>query len=140
MTDMALLHEYVELIHRKRELESQLRQVKEQLGETEGSGPGAMERRALEYFGQNGVQSLKLNGMTLYVNRQLWAHAKDGDFVAGCLALKEAGLGDFVAERFNVQSLSAWVRERDRNGEPLPEAFKDRIEVSEVFRLGARRS
>mgnify|MGYP003433410470 FL=1 len=110
------------------------------LGETEGTGPGKMEKDALDWMVANGMQSAKVDGMTLYVNRQLWAHPVDGDYPSACEALRQAHLGDLVQERFNVQTLSSWVRERDKDGEPLPAAFAGRIEVAEVFRLGARRA
>lgn len=137
---MDLVHEYVRLIARKRELEAELRQVKEELGDTAGYEPGKLERRVIAYFEQNGMQSTRVNGMMISLNRRLWAHAKDGDYPAACQALRDAGLGEFVQPRFNVQTLSSWVREQDRDGEPLPPAFEGRIEVAEVFRLGVTRS
>lgn len=136
---MELVHRYVELVKRKREIEAELRAVKTELGEGDG-GPGRVEKAALDWMVENGMQSVRVDGMTLYVNRQLWAGPTDGDYHAACEALKSAGLGDLVQERFNVQTLSSWVRERDKDGEPLPAAFAGRIEVAEVFRLGARRA
>ena len=137
---MELVHRYVELVKRKREIEAELRAVKTELGEGEGIGPGKMEKQALDWMVQNGMESARVPGMTVSVNRQLWAFAKDKDRESACEALRAAGLGDMVKENFNMLTLSAWVREQDEAGEPLPAAFAGRIEVAEVFRLGARRA
>jgi len=70
----------------------------------------------------------------VYVERKLWAKAKDGDKPAVCKALKRCRLGDYVEETFNTNSLSAYVRELDREGKPLSPALASVLDVSEVFK------
>ena len=48
-------------------------------------------------------------------------------------------LGDYVEETFNTNSLSAYVRELDREGKPLSTALAAVLDVSEVFKLRTRR-
>jgi hypothetical protein len=71
-----------------------------------------LESIILMAFEREGVQNMKVDGMTLYLHSQVWASAKDGDKDGAMQALKANGLGHFVQESFNTQTLSAWVRER----------------------------
>ena len=91
-------------------------------------------------FEQGGFEKVSIDGRTVYVERKLWAKAKDGDKAAVCKALKRARLGDYVEETFNTNSLSAYVRELDREDRPLPPSLREVLEVSEVFKLRTRRS
>ena len=89
----------------------------------------------------DGIQHIRMaNGITLHIHKQLWARAKDGDMAAAAAALKEIGLGEFVKESFNVQTLSAYVRERERENEPLPEEFIAHIDVQEEVTVRGRTS
>lgn len=139
-TGMDAVHRYTTLIRRKRELEVELNQVRDALGETEESGPGELEKRVLEHLSEQGIQSMRVDGFTVYLHHTLWAGAADGDWDRACAALRAAGLGQFVAERFNIMTLSSWVRERAAASEPLPEPFEGAIAVREVFRARARKA
>lgn len=120
--------------------------------------------RALDALETLGLHNAPLSGgPTIYRERQLWANVpepeEDGaerDYEGACDALEEAGLGEYVQRRFNVQSLSAYFRELEREedarrkeleeppvmdpDELLPEALKGRISLAEVVKAKARQS
>ena len=100
----------------------------------------ACEPRVLDFFEKSGIPRTTVRGVTIYVKRDLWAGREEGvTNEVACEALAKAGLGDFAAMRFNTQTLSAYVRECENNGEPLPEEFKGVIKVSETFKIQARK-
>lgn len=66
----------------------------------------------LRAFEQLGTDSVKFAGHSIYTFKQLWARAKEGCQRADVIAaLKKHGFKDYVAENYNVQSLSARMRE-----------------------------
>jgi len=99
-----------------------------------------IEQLLLPEFERNGLEKVSIDGRTVYLERKLWAKAKDGDKAAMCKALKRAHLGDFVEQTFNTNSLSAYVRELDREEKPLPPSLRKVVEISEVYKLTTRRS
>jgi len=126
------LKRFVALEERRRQLEAEVETLKTEAAE--------LEQRLLPQFEQEGFEKITVDGRTVYVERRLWAKAKDGDKAAVCKALKRARLGDYVEETFNTNSLSAYVRELDREERPLPPSLREVLEVSEVFKLKTRRS
>lgn len=131
----------------------------------------AHSARALAALQELGLQNAPLaGGPTVYQERTLWANpAKDpetekGDYERACDALEAAGLDEYVLRTFNVQSLSAFFRERERqledevrarenlapdapvavdpddlfSGELAP--LKGRIQISEAVKAKARQS
>jgi len=130
------LTEWVELEKRRRELKEELAQIEERQKE--------LEEPVMDFMAQMGLERVRINGMTVYIRRELWAGAVDGDYEKACKALKEAGLGDYVQERFNTQSLSAYIREADKEEggweANVPPVLRDAIKVTEKFRLQARKS
>jgi hypothetical protein len=121
------LRKFIELTRRRRELEEQLDDVKQEIA--------VLEQSLIDQFAQEGINRVSMDGATVYLKRELWASARDGDWQRACAALKEAGLGHYVEEKFNVLSLSAFVREVDRNGDQLPPALADAIAVTEKYSL-----
>ncbi len=126
------LRRFVALEERRRQLEAEIETVKAQTSE--------LEQALLPQFEQSGMERVSIDGRTVYIERKLWAKAKDGDKPAVCKALKRCRLGDYVEETFNTNSLSAYVRELDREGRPLPPSLATVLDVSEVFKLRTRRS
>jgi hypothetical protein len=113
-TALSNLDRYVELTQRKRELEAELRIVKRDLGDTEPD--------LLEEFKEGGWRRVNhaASGVTVYLHRQIWARPATDQAPQ---ALKDAGLGQYVQEGFNVHSLSAYFRELAKNrveqGDPV---------------------
>jgi len=126
------LKRFVVLEERRRQLEAEIDSIKAEAAD--------LEQRLLPQFEQSGMERVTIDGRTVYVERKLWASAKNGDKQALCKALKRARLSEFVQETFNSQSLSALVREWDRDGRPMPPSLREVLEVSEVFKLRTRRS
>jgi hypothetical protein len=119
----------------------------------------ALEAELLPQFEANGVDKLKADGMTVFLFSQKWAGVtKDGPEATpeerqrAVQALKDAGLGVYVKEDFNTQSLSAYVREAlaqaplevqmdpSRWFEVLPHTFEGAISVTEKVSLRTRKS
>lgn len=129
--DNRTLKRYVRLDTERKELETKIARVKDKQKECEET----LKRQ----FEKAGVQSVKVDGNSVYIMRQLWASAKDGDRQAVCAALKKGGMEDYVAENFNTQSLSAYVRELDGLGDPLPDGLKECVQVVEKFSIRVRK-
>lgn len=108
-----------------------------------------------EQMAELGMQNTRINGLTVYVNRQLWAGAAkvevvqpDGsvaivsDRQTTCDALIESGQAQFVEPGFNTNTVSAWIRElpQDDQGMPiLPPELVGRISVTERYQLRTRK-
>jgi hypothetical protein len=98
----------------------------------------------LDQMIEHGVNNLKVNGRTLYLQERLWAHCTDID------ALKAyPDVADLVKESVNTQSLSSWVRDEVKEGRIslddemmpiLPPEIKSAINLSQVVKLCARKS
>jgi len=141
--DTAKLARFVEIEKARRELETRLEELKAERA--------TLEEELLRQFQESGIDSMRVDGMTVYLKREIWAGAKDGDYERACRALREAGLDQYVQERFNTQSLSAYVREQarllaDDTAGPdeilavLPEPLRDAISVTEKFSLRTRKA
>ena len=126
------LKRFVALEERRKQLEAEVETIKAESSE--------LETRLLPQFEQSGTERIAIDGRTVYVERKLWAKAKDGDKPSVCKALKRCRLGDYVEETFNTNSLSAYVRELDREGKQLSPALAAVLEISEIFKLRTRRS
>ena len=126
------LRSYVTLEQQRLDLEAQVEAIKTETAE--------LETLLLPQFEQEAIERISIDGRTVYVERKLWAKAKDGDKPAVCKALKRCRLGDYVEETYNTNSLSAYIRELDREGKPLSQALATVLEISEVFKLRTRKS
>jgi hypothetical protein len=97
-----------------------------------------VEAKILDQMGEDGISSCRFNGASIFIRRDLFPKIVDGDHHRALLALKDAGLVDLIKTSFDTRTLGAFIRERDRNNESLPEAFTGAIEVSEKFSIGVR--
>ena len=100
------------------------------------------EPRVLEWMQEHGVPSIKHDGITLHIRRELWASVGDEGVPFLRDALEAAGVDaeTIIRERANSQTLSALVREYDRDGRPLPNSLASAVKISEVFKIGYRAS
>lgn len=137
------------LQHRKAQLEAELKRLNEEISGLEGV--------LLEDVFEEGIDKMTVtagedeNGFpikrTVYLERKVWA-GHNGDAEELNEALKQAGLNEYVQEKVNANSLSAFVREYDpeKNLKPddirakLPEPLRDVIKISEQFKLKSRRA
>lgn len=131
---IARVNELIDLTRQKRELEARVKAINGHIAD--------LEAELKEAFTAEGVQSIKGQGGTAYLNRQLYS-ALNKDIPDVVDRLKATDWAWLVNENVNAQTLSAEVRglERDDNDIPiLPKEVKELVNVAEVFRIGVRLS
>ena len=122
-----LVSEFADLTEQRRKLEAEVKKLATDLA--------GREERLVQEFAQAGIQNIKTKtGQTIYLNREIFAKLV-GDQKKAYTAFRRAGLGDFVKETVNANTLRAWVREID---EVLPKGLQPYIDVTEVFRMRMR--
>lgn len=100
-----------------------------------------LEQELLEDFVEEGVQNVRVDGSTVFLHRQIWAGKEEGvETPAVVSALKTAGLGHLVGENYNGQTLAAYLRDLDRNEEPMPAELVGVIKPVEVFQIRQQRA
>jgi len=143
----AELKEFVALEGEKATIKTRLKAIETRLGE--------LDESLTKQFLDDGIQSTRIDGRTVYLRRDLYASAKDGDKEAVVTALKSCDLGQYVKEEYNASSLTAYVREMVREAEEqaraegrviedpatvLPEHLAATLKVSTVYSVSSRRS
>jgi hypothetical protein len=94
---------FAELIDERRQLNQRLKAMEV---EVERLTP-----RLMQYFESHNIRSISIEGVSIFLRRELWARPKiAGDRARVCQALQAAGLGHFVEPNYNAHTLSAWVR------------------------------
>lgn len=134
----ARLHAYAELDQERLDLQRQATVLDERLKVLEGeileeiaAGDGAPLVK---------VDTSAYGRVTVYLERRIWAKCTGEDWPRACAALQDAGLGEYVQQRYNTQSLSAYLRELDKSGDPLPEPLVGAIEADARLSIRTRRS
>lgn len=129
------LRNYISLSDEIKEMEATVKDLKEQKDKA--------QEILLDEFGADGVQNLKIDGRTMYVNRSLKPSVSPGGQPALCAAFKSLGLGDMVKESVNFQTLGGWMRndiERDVDDMPiLPPEVQEIVSVFEDFSIRVRK-
>jgi len=122
-----LVAEFADKTAERRKLDAAVNTLKAELT--------VLEERLVEEFGLAGIQNVKTSaGQTVYLNREVFAKLV-GDQKKAYTAFRRAGLGDFVKETVNAQTLRAWVREVD---EVLPKGLQPYVDITEVYRMRMR--
>ena len=148
--DNKLIKRYVSLQKRRRKAEDALQSVRNKIEE--------IKPFVVQQFAKAGLDQINMDGMTVYIKRQLWVKVVDRQ--AAVDALKAAGMSDYIGENFNSNSLSAFIREievtsaglqlsdcntlaeLERQGVVLPPELiplKDAVGVSEVIEPATRK-
>lgn len=142
-TGINAVKRYAKLFADKKEAERTLKIATEGMAE--------LESTLIDYFQKHGIDRQSIEGVTVHLRRELWA-GHEGDGPAACVALVGEHLAEYAQPRINTQSLSAYVRELEKQAEPDPnrtpgDAFfehhpglKGFIKVSELFKIGVRQS
>jgi hypothetical protein len=100
-----------------------------------------LEPTVLEMLGAHGVGSIKVDGYLVGMRRRVWAHLEEGvSKEQACDALISAGLGHFVSRGYNSQTISSWMNDLDKSGEPIPEPLVGVLSPLEQISLGIRRA
>jgi len=122
-----LVSTYAQWTTQRRKLEAEVNQLKADLS--------GLEEKLVNLFAEAGIQNIKTKtGETVYLNREVFAKLV-GDQKKAYTAFRRAGLGDFVKETVNAQTLRAWVREVD---EVLPKGLRPYIDITEIYRMRMR--
>ena len=120
------LHNFIAATRKKRALEDEIKVIKAKIAK--------VEEKLLAEMADAGVQRVTADGATVYIQRQLWASkaagVSDEDAAA---ALIEAGLEDMVKLKFNSSTVSAYVRELDKNEQALPPELAAVLSIAEKF-------
>jgi len=142
------LKEFVCLENRKKELDAEQKQVKQQLDD--------LEDALVPQFIQDGIQKMTVDGRTVSLVHDIYASPLyDRDDVVA--ALKQSELGQYVAENYNTNSLTALVREVKREVESqaqqeqrpydeediraaLPSPLGQALKISFVHKLSSRKA
>ena len=144
-TTKTLVNQFVKWSRVKKKHDAEVEKAKEELAK--------LETEILARWEEAGIQSQKLKGGgTVHIRREVWAGKVPDDPNAEVLlleGLKSAGLGDLVKEKVNTQTLSSWVREKqkemfgDKEVAPeellaaLPPALHTSMRITETFKLRA---
>ncbi len=110
---------FVELENEKAALQTKLKAIADEQEK--------LSNAILEDFVTDEIDSIKLNGRTVFIKETIFAKISSKE--EAIKALREAGLDDFITEGYNTNTISAYVREKEKQGEPLPEAFSNAIQV-----------
>lgn len=130
---------YVALTRAKRQIEAELRKVKDDIAPLEDAIATDFEERR--------CQSINLDGHTVYLRRDLSVRSKGGDTAAIVDKLRRARLGELIG--VNWSRIRAWVKERcyrEDIGEwqadisKLPPSLRDVVEVTEFTRVCCKKS
>lgn len=132
MIDSEMLKKYVALEERRRLNKAEADELQEELS--------SLEKQLLNQFSLTDMTQARVSDMTVYVERKLFAQVADGDRARAIKALRSAKLNEFVKADFNLNAVSAWIREREAEGRPLPKSMAQAFNVAEVFRLRTRKS
>jgi hypothetical protein len=142
------LREFVSLENRKKDLDAELKAVKQQLDD--------LEEALVPQFVEGGVQKMTIDGRTVSLSQDVYASPlNDREDVVD--ALKQSELGQYVAENYNTNSLTALVREVKREVESraqdegrmfteddvrsaLPEPLGRALKISFVHKLSSRKA
>lgn len=108
----ARMRRYVELSKRQKDLDAELAAVKAE--------KSVLEEKLLEWMAEHGIQNQTIDGLLVYIHRSDFASAAGGDRAALMDRLRADGHGWLIKTDVHSQSLSAWAREKLRNGETLP--------------------
>lgn len=101
------------------DLNNQYTDLKAELRDVTDRRKGVMEALVTAMI-DAGFSSIRVEGATIFLWETLRARALEEKSVV-CAGLHEAGLDEFVSEGFNLNTISAWLREqpRDEAGNPI---------------------
>jgi hypothetical protein len=128
--------EFADMTRRKRGLQNQVDTLTGILTQK--------EEALLTRLGDEGLESVTIKlgkeAFTLFPRRELWASAVPGQEKKLFSLLRRNHYGDLIKEKVNTQSLSALVREMDKDGKKLPPAWAKVVKVTEKYKIGTRKA
>jgi hypothetical protein len=127
---MQKIEEFTELYLQRKALKEQVSKLDDKI---------AIRMHGLiEHMVDEGVEKVSMTGgRTLDIRSEIWP--KYGNKENAIKALKAAGIKDMIQEGFNHQRLAAFIRERIRADDKLPQEFEGLIRAETVQKLVARK-
>lgn len=113
-------------------LDAKIKDAKRVLGELDDVR-AALEEQLLEQFAEAGVSSVKVNGHSVGMRRDVYAKIIDPERLHD--ALRAAGFGDLIQPKVDSTKLSALVREFDRGEVECPAELAEVVTASEKFSI-----
>ena len=127
MLDKLLVAHFVELTLEKRALARKEKALNKEIADA--------QETILEQFEEDEiVESIRVSGYNVKPVRELWAAALEGDHERSCNALVSSGHSEYVNRRFDSRSVSALIREYEREG-GIPDELTDNLSITEKFKL-----
>ena len=124
--------DFVECHQRKAQLEKELAQVKARMIQLEG--------QALHELEEMGTTSIRTkSGHTVYLAKEVYASLVE-DKEQAHEALRRHGLDYMVKDNVNGNTLSSWVRERDREENAIPPELAEVLRITRRLRVKVKKS
>ena len=120
------LKRFVELKNKVKEFEAVTDTLKDELK--------ILEAAIIEDFATTGIDKITINGQTIFIQKQIWAKVEDKQKAIDMLKASEY-YNHYIYETYDVQQISAVIREYIKNGDEIPPEFKDVIGYSETFNV-----
>ena len=117
MLDTDGFKKFVELDDRKKNLETELKEVKKDILN--------QEKFLIENLMVNDMEKISISGKTCYIRDYTFARLKSRDEAID--VLKASGYEDYVKENINAQSISKLVRDLIKDDGGLPQEFENII-------------
>jgi hypothetical protein len=129
---VSLHQQFADKYLRLKELEQEVKQIKEEIS--------VIEQALIEKFAEDGVKKMSLEGgVTLRVDCKIWPKILTSNEEA-IAAIKAAGMTELLTkENYQTQTLASFLRELDKNDEPLPKEFQGIIAPNPVYKIIANR-
>ena len=127
--DSDLVTEFIKKTKEKRELEERLNSVKKEIKH--------IEEPLMNEFEKAGCKSINMGDYLVGLQRRVFGNKKLESNELGELLLQDVNLKKDVS--YSPQGLTAFCRELEENGEPLPSILNGKFELAETFKLYARK-
>lgn len=128
--DVNKLRHFKDLTLEKRALADKLKGLGETLRK--------LSAELVDDFVEDGMTKTTIDGLTIHLHNQTVTRVIDQDAATKFLARRK--LTDICPRRVNHQSISAWVREREANGEPLPKGFEEHFKIERFAEMRLKAS
>lgn len=98
----------------------------------------SIEEVILNHMTETGMESVRINGSTVFSHHQVWAKKLTDNQEEINRALSAAGHDDIIETKPNSNRLSALIREYVDGDRPLPESFENVLGSNTVYSVRVR--
>lgn len=122
----------------------EIAEVEEKLAELKAKKK-ALSDQLVEAMTNEGVEKMTLDQgeerATFYIYKNLWAKLSEGlKTEDGIAALKKAKLDQLLHVSYNASQLSSFLREREKEGKPLPKPLVGVFQFNPSFEIRVKTS